>query len=95
MLTLATSYPFLNILLTILIYMALVIWYRIAAPIEHTEGLAHGFWLATCQIEVAVTLILGFEGITEHTVEVHRSRTHGSCGTQSPLCSRWASIRWS
>jgi hypothetical protein len=49
MVTLATSYPFLNILWTILIYMALVIWYRIETPIEQAKGLAHVPWLATRQ----------------------------------------------
>jgi len=54
MLTLATSYPFLNTLWTILIFMALVIWYRIEAPMERAKGLAHVLWLATRQIELAV-----------------------------------------
>jgi hypothetical protein len=73
MLTLASSDPFLNILWTILVVMALVIWYRLDAPIEQTKGLAHVLWLATRQIELAVILIRGFKDITKRTIEVHRN----------------------
>jgi hypothetical protein len=72
MLTLASSDPFLNILWTILVVMALVIWYRLEAPIEQTKGLAHVLWLATRQIELAVMLIRGFKDITKRTIAVHR-----------------------
>ena len=73
MLTLATSCPFLNILWTILICMALGIWYRIEAPIEKAKGQGpHVLWLATSQIELAITLIRGLKEITRHTVEVAR-----------------------
>jgi hypothetical protein len=77
MLTIATSYPFLSILWTILIFMAFVIWYRIEAPIEQAKGLAHVLWLATRQIELAITLIRGFKAISMLTVEVHRLENAG------------------
>ena len=70
--------------------------YRIEAPMEQAQTLAHLLRQATTQIAAAIPLVRGFKDISAHTVEVHRleNRRTGSSGRRSPPCSRWASIRW-
>jgi len=72
MVTLAISYPTLNLMPTILIFMALVTSYRTEAPKGQAVGLAHVPWPATRRIEPAVTLIRGSKVTSEHTVGVRR-----------------------
>ncbi len=51
--------------------------YRIEAPMEQAQRLAHVLWLATRQIALAIPLIRGFKDISAHTIEVHRLENEG------------------
>ena len=89
MVTLAISYPFLNILSTILMFMALVIWYRIAAPTEQANGLAHVLW-PRCTSTVCLLISLKPRlGVIVSTI----SRA-AEVGVDSMAVIRWKDVAW-